>query len=110
MNKIKHRDHLSIHDEVARVAQLLSDRLITSDHRSNETNDYCRFDLAVNCMCQLRRSHGKDTWDHSPNRTHSRATLIILEMHVAACARDSVSSARCWFLQLSADGCDWLSQ
>ncbi|KAL0874014.1 hypothetical protein Bca101_023719 [Brassica carinata] len=35
-------------------------------------------------MCQLRRSH-------------------------AACARDSVSSARCWFLQLSSDGCDWLS-
>ncbi|KAL0688848.1 hypothetical protein Bca4012_088525 [Brassica carinata] len=26
-------------------------------------------------------------------------------MHVAACARDSVSSARCWFLQLSSDGC-----
>ena len=76
MNKIKHRDHLSIHDEVARVAQLLS-RLITSDHRSNETNDYCTFDLSVNRMCQLRRSHGKDTWDHTPNRTHFRATLII---------------------------------
>ncbi|CAF2150668.1 unnamed protein product [Brassica rapa] len=28
-------------------------------------------------MCQLRRSHGKDTWDHTPNRTHFRATLII---------------------------------
>lgn len=77
VNKIKHRDHLSIHDEVARVAQLLSNRLITSDHRSNETNDYCRFDLAVNRMCQLRRSHDKDTWDHTPNRTHFRATLII---------------------------------
>ncbi|CAF2072777.1 unnamed protein product [Brassica oleracea var. botrytis] len=28
-------------------------------------------------MCQLRRSHDKDTWDHTPNRTHFRATLII---------------------------------
>jgi len=30
-------------NEVARVAQLLSNRLRTSDCGSNEANDYCRF-------------------------------------------------------------------